>query len=198
MNLHSVERKLLFERAHRSCRHRVRDDRKKGRLRNETHYLTVILGIIGRDSHGPVRGQRAIEQGWKFFAHQAPLRMAAFRPRIGKHKVKRRDGILREQPLEGVRDLELNDACILQSAPRDLPTGAAHSANQTLNAEEISVGVFAGKGREKRTITAAEINFDGRMSPIDLFEIERCETINRDEFHLACYACGTIAGQHLR
>lgn len=124
--------------------------------------------------------------------------MAAFRPRIGKHKVKRRDGILREQPLEGVRDLELHDACILQSAPRDLPTGAAHSANQTLNAEEISVGVFAGKGREKRTITAAEINFDRRSAAEDFFEIERCETIDRDEFHLACYGCGTIGGQHVR
>jgi len=124
--------------------------------------------------------------------------MAAFRPRIGKHKVKRRDGILREQPLEGVRNLELHDACILQSAPRDLSTGAAHSANQTLNAEKIFVGVFAGKRREKRTITAAEVNFDGRMSAIDLFEIERRETIDRDEFHLACYGCGMIGGQHVR
>ena len=84
------------------------------------------------------------------------------------------------------------------SAPRDLPTGAAHSPNQTLNAEEISVGVFAGKGREKRTITAAEINFDGRLSAIDLFEIESRETIDRDEFHLACYGCGMIGGQHVR
>jgi hypothetical protein len=36
------------------------------------------------------------------------------------------------------------------------------------------------------------------MSAIDLFEIQRRETIDRDEFHLACYGCGTIGGQHFR
>jgi len=96
MNLHSVEGKSLFEFTHRSCRHRIRDDRKKGRLRNEARDLTVILGFISCDSHGSVRSQRAMERGKKDCAHQTARGMPAFRPWIGKHKMKRRDGIFRE------------------------------------------------------------------------------------------------------
>ena len=104
----------------------------------------------------------------------------------------------REQPLDGVRDLEPQDARVLQPAALDFPTGAADSTQQTLNAEEIPVGIFAGQGREKRTVTAAEIDFDGRLAAVNFFEIERRETIDRDEFHLACYGCGRIGGQHVR
>lgn len=198
MNLHSVGRKSLFEFTHRSCRHRIRDDRKKGRRRNETRDLTVILGFIRRDSHGSVRGQRTVERGKKDFAHQTTRRMAAFRPWIGKHKMKRRDGALWEKPLDGVSDLEPKNARILQPAVLDFPTGAADSTKQTLNAEEIPFGIFAGKGREERTVTAAEIDFDRRLAAVDFLEIERRETIGRDEFHLACYGCGRIGGQHVR
>lgn len=158
----------------------------------------VILGFIRRDSHGPVRGQRTVERGKKVFAHQTAWCMAAFRPWIGKHKMKRRDGTLREQPLDGVGDLELQDARILQRVVLDFPTGAADSTKQTLNAEEISVGIFAGKGREKSAVAAAEIDFDRRLAAVDFLEIERRETIGRDEFHLACYGCGRIGGQHVR
>jgi hypothetical protein len=198
MNLHCVERKPLFEFTHRGCRDRVRDDRKQGRLQNEMRDLTVILSFIGGDSDGSIRGQGTMERGEKVFGHQTAGRVAAFRPRIGKHKVKRRDGILREQPLDRVGNLEPQDARILQPAAFDFPASTAHSTNQTLDAEKILAGIFAGKGREKRAITAAEIDFDGRVPAIDFFEIERRDTIGRDEFHLTCYGCGRIGGQHVK
>lgn len=198
MNLHPTERKSLFEFTHRICRDRVRDDRKQGRLRNETRDLTVVLGFIRRDLHGSVRGQRAMERGEKVFGHESARRVAAFRPRIGKHNVKRRDGILREQLLDGVGNLELQDARIVQPAALDFPTGRAHSTEQTLDPQEILRGIFGGKSREKRTVTAAEIDFDGRLAAVDSFEIERRETIGRDEFHLTCYGCGRIGEQHVR
>ena len=47
-------------------------------------------------------------------------------------------------------------------------------------------------------VTAAEINFDGRLAAEDLLEIKRRETIDRDEFHLTCYGCGRIGGQPVR
>jgi hypothetical protein len=112
--------------------------------------------------------------------------------------MKRRDGILRKQPLDCVCKLEPKNARIRQPAVLDFPAGAADSAKQTLNPEEISVGIFAGQGREKRTVTAAEIDFDGRTATVDFPEIESRETIGRDEFHLACYGCGRIGGQHVR
>lgn len=198
MNLHAAECKLLFELTHRSCRHRIRGDRKPGRLRNETRDLTEIFGVIGRDSHGPASSQGTMERGQKLSADQTARRMAALRPGIGKHKVKRRNGSLRQQPLDGVGNVELQDACIPKLVLFDFPARAAHSASETLNAEEISVEIFAGEGREKGTFTASEINFDGRMSAIDFVEIEGRETIGRDEFHLACYGCGMIGGQHVR
>lgn len=124
--------------------------------------------------------------------------MAAFGPWIGKHKVKRRYGIFREQPLDGVGNLEPQDARISQPAELDFPTGAADSAKQTLNAEKILAGIFTGKRGEKRAVPAAEIDFDGRQTAVDFFEIERRVTIDRDEFHVACYGCGRIGGQHVR
>ena len=112
--------------------------------------------------------------------------------------MKRRDGTPREQPLDGAGDFEPKNARILQPALLDFPTGAADSTKQTLNAEKISVGTFAGEGSEKSAVAAAEIDFDGRLAAVDFFEIQRRETIGRDEFHLACYGCGRIGGQHVR
>ena len=139
-----------------------------------------------------------MERGEEVFIHKTAPRMAALGPGVGKHKVKGGDGILRKELLDGVGNLEPQDARILQPDPLDFLTSRAHSTEQTLDPQEILRGIFGGKSREKRTVTAAEIDFDGCPTAVDFFEIERHETIGRDEFHLACYGCGRIGGQHVR
>ncbi len=120
------------------------------------------------------------------FGNKTARRMAAFWPGIGKHEVKCSHGISREQPLDGGGNLKLKDARIRQAVALDLSTGGAHSTQQSLDPQKVAAGILAGDGREKRAVAAPKVDLEGGAAPVNLFEIERCETIARDEFHLAC------------
>src|SRR2546430_4382376 len=130
MNFHAVLRKLPLKFAHCTCRDRVRDCRKKWRLRNEPRDLAKILGVIRRDPDRAVWEKRAMKRGEEGFIHKTAQRMAALGPGIGKHKVKPGDRILRKEPLDGVGNLEAQDARIRQAVPLDSPTGRAHAAEE--------------------------------------------------------------------
>jgi hypothetical protein len=100
--------------------------------------------------------------------------------------MKRLHGIPREQVLDDEANFESQDARVRQPRALDFPAGCAHSAEQTLDAEEISVWILAGKGREKRTVSATEVDFDWSAAAEDVLEVERRKTIGRDDFYLAC------------
>jgi hypothetical protein len=186
MNCHSVLDEMFFKFAHGPGRARVEDDREQGRLRNEIGNLTKIISFIGRDAHSAIREKRPVKGDEEVFIHKTARGVPPFWPGIRKHKVKRRDGTLREEPLDDVRNLEPQNARIRQAGPLDFSTGLAHSTQQTLDSQEILLRVFRGDPREKGSLTAAEIDFDRRATPINLFEIEGRETIGGDEFRLVC------------
>ena len=69
MNLESFLREPFFELAHGDCRHRVRRDLKKCRLRNELGNLPEITGFVGRDLQGAVRDKGAVDRREKIFRY---------------------------------------------------------------------------------------------------------------------------------
>ena len=186
MNLQSLARESFFEFTDRARRNRVRDELKKRRLRNEPVNLPEVPELVGGDSQGAVRDKRAMDRREEILRYQTARRVASFRPGIGKHEMKRFHGIPREQVLDDEGDFESQDAHVRQPGAFDSSAGCAHSTEQTLDPEEISVRVLAGKSREKRTVSAAEIDCDGHLAAEDFLEVERRKTIGRDEFHLAC------------
>jgi hypothetical protein len=122
-----------------------------------------------------------MERGEEVFCYKTSRGVAPFWPGIGKHKVKCSDGILREQPLDDVGNLEPQDARIRQAATLDFSICRTHSPEQTLDSQEILPRILGGHRHQKGAIPAAELDFDGHASPVNLFEIERRETIGRDE-----------------
>jgi len=130
-----------------------------------------------------------MDRGEEVFRYKTPRRMTALGPWIGKHDVKRRDGILREQLLDGIGNLESQDARIRQTGALDFSTGRPHSTQQTLDSQEIFGRIFGRDGLKKRAVAAAKVYFDRGTAAVDRLEIERRETIGRDEFRLACYGC---------
>jgi hypothetical protein len=123
--------------------------------------------------------------------------MAALGPWIGEQKMKGRNGIWRKQVLDRVGNFESCDPRVRQTFPLDSSTGATPASNQAFDAKEICGGVFGGYCCEKRTIAAAEIDFDGCVATKDRPEIESLEAIRGDEFDLTCYCWGRIGG-HFR
>ena len=112
MNFQSLLRETFFELAHGDCRNPVRRDLKKCRLRNEPGHLPEIPGFVGRDLQGAVRDKGAVDRCEKIFRYQTARRMAAFRPGIGKHEMKRLHRIPRQQMFDDVGNFEPQDARI--------------------------------------------------------------------------------------
>jgi hypothetical protein len=186
MNLHALLGKLLFKFAHYPGRNRIGDRRKQGRPRNEPGDLAKILGFIRRDTHDAIRNKRVMERGEEVFCYKTPGRVTPFWPGVRKHNVKCRNGILRQQPLDGGGNLEPQQARIRQAAALDPSTGCAHSTEQTLDSEKIFPWILGSYRHEKRAVPAAKIDFDGRSTPVNLCEVETRETIRRDELGFAC------------
>ena len=185
MNPQSLLGEPFFELAHGARRNHVRDDLKKRRLRNEPGNLPEVLGFVGRHSHGAIRGKSAMDRREEIIRYQTARRMTAFRPGIGKHEMKRRDGILWEV-IDDVGDFESQDARVRQPSALDSSTSRAHSTDKSLDAEKISIWILAGKRRKKRAVPAAEIDFDRGAATENPFEVERRKTIGRDDFYRAC------------
>ena len=139
-----------------------------------------------------------MDRAKEVFAHQTTWRVPAFGPGIGEHEVERGHGILREQPLNRVGNLEQKDSRIRQAAALDPATGSADPPYETLDPQEICTGILSRDCRKKRTISTAKIDYDRRATSINLRQVEQRGTIRRDEFRLACYTVGGIGGEHVR
>jgi hypothetical protein len=168
MNRHSLLGELVFKFALRTGGACVGDDCKKWRLRNQPPDLAKILDVIRCNPHCAVRQKGTMERGEEMFSHKSPRRMATFWPGIGKHKVKRRNRILRQEPLYRVGNLEPQHARIGEAVALDSSTGRADPTQEPLDSEEIRPRILGRKRREKRSVTAAKIHFDWRSAPVDL------------------------------
>lgn len=113
--------------------------------------------------------------------------MAALWPGIGKHEVEDRDAVLREEAFHRVRNLDAQDVRVRKTGALDFAAGCANAAQKAFDSQKISVRICSGRGSEKRSVAATEIYLD-RCSPAkDCPQVERLETIRRDELDLACY-----------
>jgi hypothetical protein len=110
-----------------------------------------------------------MDRGEEMLVHKSPRRVTTFWPGIGKHKVKRRDRILRQEMLHRVGNLEPQDTRIRKAMALDSSTSRADTTQEPLDSEEIRPGILRRKRREKRSVTAAKIHFDWRGAPVNLF-----------------------------
>lgn len=187
MNRHAIlgESLLKFSRGRRRG---FSVDRSELRTsRNQPRNLAKVFRLVGRDAHGSAWDKRAIHRRQELFRHKAACSVAAFRPRIGKHKMEHADGARRQQLLDRIRDFGMQHPRVRQAGPLDFSTSRANPAPKAFDPQEIPVRILIGNGCEKRPVTTAEIDFECDTAAEDRFEIERSETIGRDEFRRACY-----------
>ena len=133
----------------------------------------------------------------KALAHQTARRVPAFRPRIGKHEVECGDRIRRQEPLDGVGNLDAQDTRVRHAGALDLSTGSADTPEQALNPEEVFGRVCGCRSREEGAVATTEIDFDRGITTENRRQIKEVETIGRDELGLACYGWSRIGG-HVR
>src|SRR5919106_4896825 len=101
--------------------------------------------------------------------------------------MKYRDGSLRKQVANGVRNLDLQDARVGEVIAFDLAAGASHAPRHALNSEKVSGRVRRGGRREKQSIAAAKIDLKRPSVAVDGLEIQRRKIIRRDDFGSCCY-----------
>jgi hypothetical protein len=169
MNRHTLSGELVFKFALRTGGARLGDDCKKWRLGNHPQDLAKIFGVIRRDPHCALRQKSTMERGEEVFSHKSPRRMTTFWPGIGKHQMKRRDRILRQEPLDRVGNLEPQDTRVGEAVAFDSSTSRADTTQEALDSEEIRPRILGRKRSEKRSVTAAKIHFDWGAAPVNLF-----------------------------
>lgn len=187
MNRDSILGEALLEFARRSHGRGVSHDREVRRSRSEPSDLLEIIGLVGRDAHDAVGAEGVMERPEKGLVDQAARRVAALRPRVGKHEVEYRNGIRRQQPLDRVRNFDPQNARIRQARALDFAARSPDASQQALDSQKIPVRISGRDGGEKRSIARTEIDFDRRAAAKNGREVENLEQIRGDELGLACY-----------
>lgn len=95
----------------------------------------------------------------------------------------------RQQPLDNVRNLQAQNARVLEASTLNSSAGAADPSRQAFDSKKIVVGIFRRDGHEKRTVTATEIDFQRGNPSVHGSQIELFEIIRRDEFRRPCWIC---------
>ena len=173
------------------------DSRKQWALRYQLCNLAIILGLVCCDPDNPIFAKSSVQRREEGFRHKPARSVAPFRPWIGKQEIKCGNGVWRHEMIERVGNFESHYARVRQADAFDFSTGSAHPTKQAFDAQKILVGIFLCNRRQKRTVTAAEIDFDRGIATKNGAKVDRGETIRDDEFGLACYGGGGIGG-HVR
>lgn len=198
MNRHSRVHESLLELAWRRQKRRVVDHRKVRQLRNQPDDLPVIVRFVRGNSNGAIGSKGAVHGEEEAFGDETARRMAPLRPWIGKHDIKRGDRINRQEPFDRVGNLEAQDAGIRQAGPLDFATRGPNAAEQALDSQEIIVRILCRNLGKEGAVAAAEIDYERAVPAINRGEIQRRETIRRDELDFAWYGGGRIRGQNVR
>ena len=149
--------------------------------------MAEVIWLVRSYPDKSMQFEGAVHRAEKGFIDETAWSMPSLRPRIGEHEVKHGNRILGEEPFHRVRNLDAQNAGVCQTSAFDFSTCGANPAEQTLDSEKVSVRIGRSRGGEKRTIAAAQVDFERREPAKDRREIERLETIHRDEFDVAWY-----------
>ena len=125
----------------------------------------------------------------EIFGHETAGSVATFWPGIGEHEVKRRDRIRGQEPLHNVGNFQAQDAGVSKASAPNFLTGSANPSGQAFDSKKIAPRIFLGDRHEKQTVATTQIDFERRNPAVNRSEIERLETIRRDEFRRRCWIC---------
>lgn len=103
--------------------------------------------------------------------------------------MKRGDRIRRQELLDNIRNLQPQDAPVSHARPLNPSTGAADPSCQTFDSKKVALGIFPGDSQQKRTVAAAQIDFEWRNAPEHRSKIERFKIIRRNELRRRCWIC---------
>ena len=99
------------------------------------------------------------------------------------------DRIRRQHSLDNVRNLQAQHASVSQTSTLNPSTGAADPSCQAFDSKKIALGIFSGNTHKKRTVAAAQIDFEGGNPPVDRSQIERFKIIRWNELRRRCWIC---------
>ena len=177
--------KLFFKRAQCNCRFPLPNHDKLRRSSRQALDLSEIFGFICRDPNEPSLRQGTREKNEEAFGQNSARGMAPLRPGIGKHQMKRRDGIREQQFTHSVRDFALEDARVGHRLVFDLAGRASHSSRQSFHPQKISRGIRHCGCSEKGAVTTTKIDLKWSATTVDRLEVQRREIIRRDNFRMS-------------
>ena len=97
--------------------------------------------------------------------------MATLRPRIGKHNVKRGHRIDGQEPLNRIRNLEVQNADVGKARPLHFCARGADATKQALDSQEILVKIFCREFREKGAVTTPKVDLERTLPSVNSQEI---------------------------
>lgn len=187
MNLGVLPAESLFKRADGGRCRVVWNCFKLQRRRHQLLNLPEIFKLIGRNPNGATRGQSTMEGGQKPCGHYSARSMTTLRPWIGKQQMKHSDRVRRDEVLSRVGEFTPQDARVGDTVRGNLMAGTSHPANQTLNAQKISLWIDRGSSQQEGAIATAKIDFEGSGTAINRAEVERRKKVCRHNLGLGFY-----------
>jgi hypothetical protein len=103
--------------------------------------------------------------------------------------MKRHDRIRRQEPLDNVRNLQAQNARVSQASALNSSTGGTDPSGQPFDSKKIALRIFLRDRHEKRTVAAAQIDFERRNPTVNCLKIEPFKTIRRDELCRRRWIC---------
>lgn len=141
MNLYRVPVKPPFEGADGIQFPSIRDRYDAFRGRGYTFHFRKIIALIGRDPNCAARSERSFQGSKKSFREEPASGMAALRPGIGKHQVKRGDRSRGEKMTNRVGNLATQDAGVREAVRSDFVARGPHPPDETLHSKKIPLPV---------------------------------------------------------
>jgi hypothetical protein len=125
-----------------------------------TGYLDKIIRVIGSKVNRSARTQDLGSEAGEPFIDEAMLLLFAFGPGIGEVDMERRDRMMRQEVFEEIDGFNSNQTDVGELAARRFPLDFAEASEEPLDPDEIAGWLRRCVMDEKRTVAAAEVDFD--------------------------------------
>jgi hypothetical protein len=159
--------------------------------------FSEVFNLIGRYPNRASWRQSAMERGKEAFGHDSAGSMATLRPRVRKHQVKDGHRTRGHEVTNRVGNFAPQEARVFQPTRRDLLAGTPNPSNQTLDSKVIPQRISRGRGRQKQTIAAAQIDLERGGVTVDRRKLQGREIVSRNNFR-GTHGRGQLGGvQHL-
>lgn len=122
-------------------------------------HLLKIIEVVRCQAQLAVRKQCDAHGIQKFTIHQASVAMLPLGPRIGKHHVKNRHRLRRQQMADGIKALHAYDTDVAQSGPRCAAADFADAPHQAFDPQKIVLRMLFRHSDEESPLAAADIDF---------------------------------------